>query len=174
MALFLSSANADEPLSSEYPIKAAFLYRFGNYIEWPPTAFNSPESPFTICIIGKDPFGSTLDRLADGERSADRPIAIKRTQTPDGSLECQVIYIAAKSDLAPSLRAVSGRHVLTVTDGVDETGAHGIINFVLRDNRVRFNIDMRLAVANELGISSRLLSLALVVNGRDGPKNNLP
>lgn len=165
---------ADEPTSSEYSIKAAFLYRFGNYIEWPPTAFSSPESPFSICIIGKDPFGSTLDQLADGERSAGRPIAIKRAQTLDGSSECQVIYIAIKGNLVPSLRAVSGRHVLTVTDGVDETGAHGIINFVLRDNRVRFDIDVRLATANELGISSRLLSLALGVNGRNGSKNNLP
>jgi hypothetical protein len=170
----VGSAQAVEPPSTEYSVKAAFLYRFADYIEWPPTAFDSPASPVTVCVIGRDPFGPTLDRLTDGERVAGRPIAIKRAQKLDGAMGCHVVYVDTKGDLTASLHAVEGKPVLTVTNGVDETGAHGIINFVIHDNRVRFNIDIRLAAGNGLSISSRLLSVALAVNGPSGSKETSP
>jgi hypothetical protein len=175
LTMFLAGlAQAVEPPSTEYSVKAAFLYRFADYIEWPPTAFDTPTSPVTVCIIGRDPFGPALDMLTDGERVAGRPIAIKRAQKLDGAMGCHVAYVDTKNDLASLLQAVEGRPVLTVTNGVDETREHGIINFIIHDNRVRFDIDIRLAAANGLSISSRLLSVALAVNGPRGSQETLP
>jgi hypothetical protein len=175
LMLFLAGlAQAVEPPSTEYSVKAAFLYRFADYIEWPPTAFASPTSPVTVCVIGRDPFGPILDMLTDGERVADRSIAVKRAQKLDDSMGCHVAYVDTKGDPTSLLQAVEGRPVLTVTNGIDETGAHGIINFVIHDNRVRFDIDVRLAAANGLSISSRLLSVALAVNGPSGSRENPP
>jgi len=171
IALFVGFAEAEESPSLEYRVKAAFLYRFADYVNWPSSAFESASSPFTICLIGGDPFGSMLDKLAAGERLAGRPIVIKRAQSLPESSGCQVAYVGRKVDLS-TLLYLQGKPVLTVTDGVDEAGPHGIINFVLRDNRVRFDIDMGIARANGLTISSRLLSLALIVFHPDDAKSS--
>lgn len=152
---------ATEPL--EYAVKAAYLYKFGFFVQWPPAAFAAASSAVNLCVLGDDPFGETLDTAVNGQHIGGRPIVIKRMKTIAKGSGCHILYITG--DAVPALEAVKGSSVLTVTDGHKQT-APGIINFVLKDNRVRFTIDDEAAAQNNLAISSKLLSLALSVKPR--------
>jgi hypothetical protein len=148
--------------SLEYAVKAAYLYKFGAFVEWPSSAFESPTSPATLCVVGKDPFGSALDKAVDAQRIGDRPIVIRRLKTVAPDSGCQILFVEGSDKLEASqtLDAVRGGGVLTITDGARSPETTGIINFVITDNRVRFEIDDQAASANGLVISSKLLDLA--------------
>ncbi|HTK36568.1 MAG TPA: YfiR family protein [Caulobacteraceae bacterium] len=159
------AAGAQAPPSSlEYPVKAAFLYKFGPFVEWPASAFETPSSPFVLCVVGDDPFGAVLDQAAAGQRVGRHPVTVRRMAKIDrGGPPCHVLYAAGSKIQPPAqaLAAVQGEPVLTVTDGAHGDGSRGIITFVLQNSRVRFEIDARAAVQNGLSISSKLQSLAL-------------
>ena len=163
--LFLNKpAVAGESL--EYGVKAAFLSKFGSYVEWPATAFNSPTSPFNLCLTGSaDEFGSTLEKVISGENINGRGVVIRRIKTVERNADCHILYISASESQRSEqiIESVRGNNVLTVGDG----GSNGIIDFVITNNRVRFNIDDEAAAQNGLIISSRLLSLALNVKRRN-------
>jgi hypothetical protein len=149
----------------EYAVKAAYLYKFGIYVEWPPGAFASPTSPLNLCIVGDDPFGAALDAAVSGQRIETHPIAIRRMKTlPRDQREggCHILY-SNVPDVQRSAEATRGG-VLTVSDvrGV------GIINFVVKDNRVRFDVDDEAAAQSGLTISSKLLAIAQNVKPRKG------
>lgn len=144
----------------EQAIKATYLYKFAPFVEWPTTVLSS-HSPFVICVIGDDPFADVLDNAVAGQRISGRPIAIRRLSAPSRS-GCHILFVAG-SQTPSALAAVRGAPVLTVTDSEEHEGAKGIINFVVRDNHVRFQIDNAAAAANGLVISSKLLSLAVDV-----------
>jgi prepilin-type processing-associated H-X9-DG protein len=145
--------------SLEYAVKAAYLVKIAPFVEWPAGAFSSPTAPLSICVIGADPFGNLLERAARGQKDGDHPIEVRRIAAPDAG--CRIAYLGASDD--PSyLRAFSGRPVLTVTDGAARPG---IVNFVLADGHVRFEIDEDAARASGIAISSKLLSLATRVKG---------
>ena len=167
-ALLLAPAShaAAPTASSEYEIKAAYLYKFGDFVEWPAKAFASPDSPATLCIVGDDPFDGILDKAVSGQRIGGRPIVVKRLQTVGADSGCHILYVDTKQPPEQYLAAVRGSSVLTVTDGAlaDQTG--GIISFVIKDNRVRFEIDDQAAAVNGLSISSKLLSLAVAIKHR--------
>jgi hypothetical protein len=148
---------AAEPL--EYTVKAAYLAKFPFYVEWPPTAFDAPTSPIVLCIVGDDPFGSAIDEAVAGQQVQGRPIQVRRTKTIARDSGCHIAYVGTD----PRTEALRGGTVLVVTDA--PTGG-GIINFVLRDNKVRFTVDDEAAFQNGLSISSKLLSVALSVRAR--------
>ncbi len=149
------------PASLEYEIEAAFLFNFTKFVEWPSTAFASANAPFTICILGDDPFGRTLDDIVQGESVNGHKIAVERIQT-DQQKSCQVLYIS-NSKAAPASLSTAGSAVLTVGDGPDFTHQGGIIGFVIEDRRVRFDINLKTATNAGLKLSSRLLSVARYV-----------
>jgi hypothetical protein len=151
--------------ATEYPIKAAFLYKFGAYVEWPASAFPTAASPLTVCVVGHDPFGDVLDRAVQGQTIGDRPIAVRRAATAAGAAGCQIAFVGGSREQPPAetLKALAGTPVLTVTDGPAGAG-RGAIHFVVIDNRVRFVIDLRTAVASGLTVSSKLLNLAAEVD----------
>ena len=144
----------------EYTVKAAYLYKFAPFVEWPPTAFASAASPFQLCVLGRDPFGASLDQAVSGQRVGGRPVAVRRLERVDAGSGCHLLYLGASRNQTAdeALRAVRGSPILTVADGGREVGA--IIRFVVRDNRVRFEIDTGAAAANHVTISSKLLALA--------------
>jgi hypothetical protein len=162
-------AVADESL--EYGVKAAFLYKFSFYVEWPSTAFTSPTSPINLCIAGGDPFGPTLEKVASGESVNGRSVVVRRVKTVEQDAGCHILYIGATEAQrsAQIMEAVRGSNVLTVSDS-GGAGAVGIIDFVIVNNRVRFNIDDEAAAQNGLVISSKLMSLALNVKRRGARK----
>jgi hypothetical protein len=160
--LALSPARAD--ISLEYAVKAAYLTKFVPFIEWPDNVFASASTPVTICILGADPFGGTIDKTAGGGGGL-RPLAIRRIASADAANGCQLVYAGDVG--TTTLDALAGKPVVTVTDsGIP---AHGVISFVMVDNHVRFDIDDAAAAKNGIRISSKLLELAHAVTRRSGP-----
>lgn len=155
--------------SLEYPVKAAFLYKFAPFVEWPATAWGSPTAPLTLCVVGADPFGDMLDRTIQGQHLGPHPVVVHRLDRLEADSGCSIAYVGGSKSQSVSdgLAAVQGTPVLTVTD--EALGpAHGIIHFVVRGNRVRFVIDDAAAAKNGMTISSKLMRLALSVRLRSG------
>ena len=157
-------AQSDAP---EYTVKAAYLTKLGDYVDWPAGAFDSPASPLAICVVGEDPFGAALDGSAAGQQVAGRKILVRRLAVVEKGSGCQVLYIAGSpaQPVRQALEAVRGAPILTVTDAARGDAA-GIVHFVIKDRRVRFDIDDEAAAANGLKVSSRLFQLALSVKPR--------
>jgi hypothetical protein len=155
--------------SLEYAVKAAYLTRFIPFISWPDAAFTAPTAPVTICVLGRDVFGGSLEKAAAGSRLAERAIAVRHLAGPDPNASCQILFIGAgdQSLINGTLDAMKGRPVVTVTDST--VRARGVIAFVIADNRVRFDIDDALASQGGLIISSKLLGLARSVKQRGQP-----
>ncbi|HEY1615871.1 MAG TPA: YfiR family protein [Rhizomicrobium sp.] len=156
----------DAPASAtiEYSVKAAYLAKFGIFVEWPKTAFGSPQSPVVLCIEGADPFGDTLDKLVAGQRVGARPIVVRRVKVIARDSGCAILF-AGGSDaqsVDEALAAVNGTGVLTVAD-TGHDGRSAIVEFVVQEGRVRFTIDGQAAAQNGIVVSSHLLSLALSV-----------
>lgn len=152
----------------EYAVKAAFLYKFGFFVEWPPARLAGADEPLNLCIAGVDPFGPTLEQVLGTQRIQNHPVAVRRLLVEDDHAECHILFISG-SDAALIGRIVdnvSGRGVLTVTELDFPLGSVGIINFVIANNRVRFDIDAGAARDSGLVISSKLLGLALNVRQR--------
>ena len=153
---------AAEPL--ELAVKAAYLTKFGIYVEWPDTA---PGSAINLCVAGEDPFGKTLDSAAASQQPGNRPISVQRLKSVTPESDCDIAYFGNGDPAAPqAIESLRGSPVLTVSDS---SGKGAIINFVLKDNRVRFEIDEAAAAQNKLVLSAKLLSLALNVKPRPQP-----
>lgn len=167
-AIAPGAALAQEGISLERAIKAIYLWKFAPYVEWPASVFKSPDSPFVICVIGNNPFGQVLDEAVTGQRISSRPIEIKRISAVSRNSGCEILFTAGSPEqsIAAALAAVRGSPVLTVTDSEDSKGLKGIINFVIENNHVRFEINDAAAAENGLVISSKLLSLAVAVTPR--------
>lgn len=147
---------------------ATYLWKFAPFVEWPASAFKSPHAPFVICVHGDKPLGGVLDQATSGQRISGRPIEIRQLSSVNGNSGCQILFDAGSPDqsIGAALDAVRGSPVLTVTDAEDNGGPKGIINFVVEENHVRFEINDAMASANGLVISSKLLSLAVIVTPR--------
>src|SRR6202051_5038472 len=158
--------------SSEYLIKAGFIYNFANLVQWPSTSFAQPESPIVIVILGEDHFGGTLDHALEGKKVNARSFVIKRARsvselqrTLGPQKECQILYVSSSEmpHLGEAIQMLKGVPVLTIgeTPGFAKNG--GIINLILEDNKVRFEANVQAAKEADLNISSRLLALARIV-----------
>jgi hypothetical protein len=153
----------------EYAVKAAYLYKFLPFVDWPARAFAAPASPFDLCIAGDDPFRELLDAAVASQRVSDRRIVVRRLTIAERPTGCHILFVGSANPRAvtEALQAASGMPVLSVTDGAREPGAKGMVNFVVQANRVRFEIDDLAAAASGLAISSKLLNLALNVRPRE-------
>jgi len=155
---------------SEYQVKAVFLYNFSHFVEWPPQALGAAASPFTICVVGGDPFEGQLDDAIRGERIAEHPIAVRRMRDLDAGSACQVVFIARSesAQLDQIVAALDHRNVLTVSelDGAAQRGV--MIQFVNENNHVKLRINADAARAAGLVVSSKLLRLAEIVGGGSG------
>ncbi|HKH49985.1 MAG TPA: YfiR family protein [Thermoanaerobaculia bacterium] len=145
----------------EYQVKAAFLFNFTKFVEWPSDVFTSPGDPVTVCVMGDDSFGESLDAVVQGETVNGRRLKVHRTRSPAELRACHMLFVPRserrQSELLSSLR---GAGILTVGDGDGFLSDGGIIRFVLDQNRVRFEINHAAAEANRLKLSSKLLRLA--------------
>jgi hypothetical protein len=160
------SVAADPPL--EYSVKGAFLSKFGLFTEWWDVAANPPDRPFQLCILGEDPFGPMLDKIAGEQLIKGRKIELRRLKTVGKEPGCQILYIAPSESarVGQILETLQASGTLTVTDGRPAGTPAGIINFILKDDRVRFDIDDEMAAQNGMFISSTLLALAVNVKRR--------
>jgi YfiR/HmsC-like len=152
---------------SEYQLKAAFVYNFAKFIDWPPSTFSGPQSPFSICILGVDPFGSVIDDALRGKMVADHPVVIKRAKDIAAARHCEIVFVSAseKSRLPDILQGLKGANALIVGDFGGFAAAGGAIELTLQDSRIRFAINPGAADNAGLRISSKLLALATIVHG---------
>lgn len=164
IAIFLAAPGhlfAEDGASQEYKVKAAFLYNFTLFVEWPTEAFTGNDSPLTVCILGKSPFGNALGGLK-GKTVKTRKLAVRQINSPQEIGGCQVLFVSAseKMQLPNILAAVKNRNVLTVSDIDSFAEAGGIINFITLEDKVRFEVNLKAAQQARLKISSQLLKLA--------------
>ena len=168
MALRSHAEGLDAPDSSEYLIKAGFIYNFAKLVEWPTSAFPQPDSPIVIGILGDDPFGATLDRIVTDKKINGRGIAVKRLKwgrDVKDLRDCNILFISSseKEHLDSVVDAMKWLPILTIGDAPGFARRGGIINFTLEDNKVRFEVNVEAAKHADLTISSRLLTLARIV-----------
>jgi hypothetical protein len=154
---------SDRP--TEYEVKAAYLYNFAKFVEWPADTFKDANEPFVIAVVGRDPFGTALDQLLAGKTVNGHPVEIRRVADPSQARGSHIVYVAAPEDgtVPLALRRVSGDGVLTVGDGQGFAARGGIIGFRTEDRRVRFDINAHRAERAGLKVSSQLLKLARIV-----------
>ena len=158
--------------SREYQIKAAFLYNFAQFIDWPSAAFANTNAPFNIGILGDDPFDGSLDQTIQDETIGGHRIVAVRSQHIEDLKNCQMIFVckSEKKHVGEILTELDSKPILTVSeiDGFAQRG--GGINFFLAGTKVRFEINPGAAQSDGLKISSQLLSLGKIVQSEGGDK----
>jgi hypothetical protein len=150
---------ADVPL--EYAVKATYLYKFAPFITWPAATFPKPEDAFVLCVNGADEVTRLLPQMAAGQQVNGHPIQVRQLADGGNPQDCQILYIANAPGAPQMLSAAHGKPVLTVIDGPQS--GHGIVQFIVEQHHVRFDIDDGLAADGGLSISSKLLGLANAV-----------
>ncbi len=154
---------AQSSRASETEIEAAYLYNFGKFVTWPA----QPES-FEICILGKDPFGPVLDATVSGESIGTSRVAVARITNAREATACQVLFISDQEEghLRAILTVVKNAGVLTVSDIPHFAERGGMIEFVQREGRIRFEVNLDAAQQSKLALSSELLKVAVKVVGK--------
>jgi hypothetical protein len=163
---FASSSPESHPEPvSEYQVKALFIYNFAKFVDWPPSIFASPQGPFSICIVGADPFGSELDQAVRGKSIDGRNIIIKRVVKGGDARACQIAFIgyADEKRVRKTLEDLDSSSVLTIGGAKGFTEWGGVVNLTLENSKVGFEINVDAAEHSRLKISSKLLNLAKAV-----------
>ncbi|HEX4585919.1 MAG TPA: YfiR family protein [Burkholderiaceae bacterium] len=152
-----------EPLA-EYEIKAAFIYNFAKFVQWPATAFAQPQAPLMVCVIGDDAFGSALDTI-DHKVAQGHELRLRRRVHLEDARSCHILFVARteRARLTQVVRAVSGLSVLTISDMDRFAEAGGVIGLYELDSNVHFSINQDQARRALLQINSQLLKLARIV-----------
>jgi YfiR/HmsC-like len=164
IAIVPSSA-VTEP--TEYQIKSAFLYNFAKYVRWPNQDAPNSSDSFGICILGTDPFGPYLDSILTDKSMNSMKLEVKRISRVQDATGCQILFISSSEEnrLVPDLAALKGKSVLTVGEMPHFAEQGGMIQFIVRESMVRFEINLGAADRAGLAISSQLLKLATMVRG---------
>lgn len=149
----------------EYQVKAAFLYNFAKFVDWPAAAFASENSPFVIGVLGDDPFGSVLDKTVDNKSVHERKIVVRRYKKVDEAKACHILFISRseKKQVAKDLERLDKSSTLTVGDMEQFLQQGGMVNFIIEDKKVRLEINPDAAERANLKISSKLLQVAHIV-----------
>ncbi len=154
-------------------VKAAYLYNFAKFVQWPEDHFANDKTPITIGVLGHDPFGSTLEKTIRGKTVNGRRLVTKRFQARGGKntkelRRCHILYISTseRRHLADILWDLDGSDVLVVGEGTDFAPAGGMIGFVLEDQRIAFQVNREAVAKSRIKISAKLLRLARIVRTR--------
>ena len=167
LAFVPPEADVQRAEASEASVKAAFLYKFANYIEWPPAAFAAPASPLVIGVVGADDIGTELERIAPGRAVNGHPVSVKRVREGEALRGIHLLFIGKDQPaLAALLRSAQGQSVLTVTDADRGLEMGSAINFVPAGERIAFEVSLEAAEKSGHRISSRMLSVARRVVGK--------
>ena len=166
-AAFADAAGSEQS-DFEYQIKAAYLYKFIAYVEWPAAAFAEAATPVTIGVVGADDLAAELNNLKRGRLVNNRAVAVKLLKPGDLLTGVQILFIGRQESgrLKHLLDGIQSQPVLTVTEWSGALGAGSMINFVPVDDRIRFEVSAASAERSGLKISARLLSVAQKVETR--------
>jgi hypothetical protein len=153
---------AQQPKASEFQVKAAYLYNFGRFVQWPDESGTDRTESFEICVLGADPFGQALDSTLAGGTIGGKSVMAKRISKPQDVNSCRILFISSseESHLKEDLAALDKTRVLTVSDIPRFSERGGMIGFILEGNRVRFDVNLDSAQGAGLTLSSELLRVA--------------
>ena len=161
---------AQTEISNEYKVKAAFLYNFSQFVEWPEEAFPEAHTPMVIGVIGEDPFGAYLEEIVRGEKVNNHPLVVKRYQRVEEIKTCHILFVSQSEtkQLEQILAHLKDRRILTVGDVDGFARRGGMIRFVTEKNKIRFGVNLEAAKSANLTISSKLLRAAeIIAPGKD-------
>jgi YfiR/HmsC-like len=162
-----SAAQDNDPSAVERSVKAAYLYKFLAYVDWPPAAFPQQTAPIVIGVVGAYDIADELSRITASRSVHSRALSVRRMREGDPLDDVQLLFIGRA--VAPRqeglLKQAQQRPILTVTDAEAGREQGSIINFRTLDGRVRFDVSITAAERSELRLSSRLLSVAASVQG---------
>ena len=146
-------------------MKAAFLYNFAKFVEWPPDAIKNSGDSFVVGILGEDPFDKDLEAGFNGKSVQDKKLIFKRLSSLEQASDCQVIFISRSEEerLGSILGKLRGSPILTVSDMDEFIQRGGMVGFVVENNKVGFNINRTVAEGAGLKVSSQLLKLAKTI-----------
>jgi YfiR/HmsC-like len=154
----------------EYNVKAVTLYAFGRYVTWPDSAFASADAPFVIGILGENPFGDALTKVAAKKTVGGRPIVVRQLTSPSEYAHCHILFVAGTvgpETEAKVFRAIAGKAVLLVGESSGFAERGGIVNFYQSGSNVRFELNPDKANEAQLGFDAKLLSLGSKVASRN-------
>jgi hypothetical protein len=158
------SASSVTP-DSERDVKAAFLYNFAKFVEWPPGAFADAASPMVLCVLDDEALGASLRTTVKGETLNNHRLMVRLLRDPQATQGCHVLFVGPEKGRLPEILApLRGSGVLTVGGAADFLDRGGMIRLFLEQNRVRFDINLDAAEHSHLKLSSKLLRLARAVN----------
>jgi hypothetical protein len=157
--------HAQNPRPTDYQVKATYLYNFGRFIEWPRKVAAAQGGSFTVCVLGQDPFGPSLDATLGGETIGGKTVVAKRISSADESGDCQILYLSLTDDsrLNKIIADLDKKAVLTVSDMSQFVKRGGMIQFVLEGKKVRFEVNLTATQHAGLTLSSELLKVATAV-----------
>jgi uncharacterized protein DUF4154 len=165
LALMGAGLRAQTARPLDYAVKAVYLLNFGRFTTWP-TATGGPDAnSFSLCILGRDPFGPTLDATVATELIDHKAVVTRRVSGAGDTAGCRILFVSASEDhqLKPILQAIDKASVLTVSDVPHFVERGGMIQFVMENNKVRFEINLAAAERVGLILSSELLRVAVSV-----------
>ncbi len=167
LCLPMSSWAADSRVSDiESQIKAAYLYKFVTYVDWPPSTFAQADTPITIGIVGADEVAIALSNIKRGNSARAVEVKLLKPGEPVSGVQVLFIGIQENARLKRLLESLRSQPVLTVTDFPGALGSGSVINFVPVDDRIRFEVSVEQAEHSGLKISARLLSVAQKIEAR--------
>jgi hypothetical protein len=148
--------------ASESQLKAAVLYNFAKFVEWPSKSLPAPNSPFVVGIMGEDSFRGDLDQTVEGKDASGHPFVVKRLKNISEARECHILFISPseRRRVGEIIEAIGDAPVLTVSEMEHFLQSGGMVNFLMEGNKVRFEINDGPARRAGLRISSKLLNLA--------------
>lgn len=160
--LALSAWAATDTESNEHQIKAAYLYRFAGYVEWPPSTFAAANTPVTIGVMGANDIATELRKLGSERSANERGVKVKSLKPDDPLTDIQILFIGKQDpdELKRLVNSVQSQPVLIVTDVANALDAGSIINFVPVNEHIRFEVSVAHAERNGIKISARLLGVA--------------
>ncbi len=170
MIFFLVPFISKSQQYTEYELKAAYLFNFGKFVEWPNEAFKKPSNPFIIGIYGNEPFSEVLQQIIQNKTIQNRPVIIINVSNFEEAATCNILYVSKinKLQLNELLQAINNKPILTVGDNIEDfcqTG--GIINFTSQYSQKRFEINNKASARALLVISSKLLALSRIVTDEE-------
>jgi hypothetical protein len=169
---FCASTLMAQTTAKEYRIKAAFLFNFAHYVEWPADTFKDADSPLTYCIVGDDPFEGVLDQSLNAKSVGTRPLRVQHLKPPEHFQGCQIVFIGTneKKRITAILETLKQSPILVVGESNHFIQQGGTVGFLSEENTVRFEVNLDAAQRARLNISATLLSVAKTVIDTAGGK----
>lgn len=163
--LGLSSTYAQQTgVAEEYDLKAAMLSRFFSFVDWPEEAFDAPDAPYVIGVYGNNPFGPALEESVQGQIIGNRQFQVRPWSVGMSEESLHLLFVPRGEVLPASERNRLRNLPVLIVSETEDSASRGIINLVVEDNRVRFEINRRAANQSGLRLSSQLLGLATIID----------